>query len=41
LLPRPRTYEIEMSPEFMQIKREIVELIREESLKSIAPMERL
>ncbi len=40
-LPRPRSYAIEMSPEFMQIKREVVELIREESMKSIAPVERL
>lgn len=40
-LPRPRDYEIEMSPEFVAIKREIVELIREESLRAIAPVERL
>ncbi|HEY64888.1 MAG TPA: ABC transporter ATP-binding protein [Caldilineae bacterium] len=40
-LPRPRDYAIEMSPEFMEIKREIVELIREESMKAIAPTESL
>ncbi|HIC89506.1 MAG TPA: ABC transporter ATP-binding protein, partial [Anaerolineae bacterium] len=40
-LPRPRSYEIETTPEFIRIKRQIVELIREESMKSIARAEKL
>ena len=40
-LPRPRSYQVETTPEFMAIKRRIVELIREESLRSIAEAERL
>ncbi len=40
-LPRPREYELELSAEFLAIKREIAHLIREESLNSIAISEKL
>jgi len=40
-LPRPRDYEMELSAEFLAIKREIAHLIREESLRSIALSEKL
>jgi ABC-type nitrate/sulfonate/bicarbonate transport system ATPase subunit len=40
-LPRPRDYEMELSTEFLTIKREIAHLIREESLRSIALSEKL
>lgn len=40
-LPRPRDYEVELSGPFLEIKREIAHLIREESLRSVALTERL
>jgi ABC-type nitrate/sulfonate/bicarbonate transport system ATPase subunit len=40
-LPRPRDYEVELSEPFLEIKREIAHLIREESLRSVALTERL
>lgn len=40
-LPRPRDYELELSAPFLEIKREIAHLIREESLRSVALTERL
>ncbi len=40
-LPRPRDYEVELSAPFLEIKREIAHLIREESLRSVALAERL
>jgi ABC-type nitrate/sulfonate/bicarbonate transport system ATPase subunit len=40
-LPRPRAYEVQTSPDFIDIKRQIMALIREESLRTIAQEERL
>jgi len=34
-LPRPRSYEVVMTPEFTTLKREIVDAIREETLKTM------
>lgn len=33
-LPRPRTYEMKEEPEFLAVKRRVLELIREESIKA-------
>lgn len=40
-LPRPRDYEVQTTPEFIALKRQIMALIREESLRTIAQEERL
>lgn len=40
-LPRPRDYEMELSTPFLEIKREIAHLIREESLRSVTLTEQL
>jgi NitT/TauT family transport system ATP-binding protein len=40
-LPRPRSYDMQTAPEFVEIKRHIMELIREESLRTIAREEQL
>jgi len=40
-LPRPRHYEVQISPEFIALKRQVMALIREESLRSIAEAEHL
>jgi ABC-type nitrate/sulfonate/bicarbonate transport system ATPase subunit len=40
-LPRPRDYEMQTAPEFVEIKRQIMALIREESLRTIARDEAL
>ncbi len=34
-LPRPRTYNILLSPDFIKIKEEVMELIREETIKAL------
>ncbi|MBO8165139.1 MAG: ABC transporter ATP-binding protein [Brevibacillus sp.] len=36
-LPRPRDYHYKNSPEFLALKQELLELIREESLKAVKP----
>jgi NitT/TauT family transport system ATP-binding protein len=36
-LPRPRDYHVKNSPEFAALKQELLELIREESLKAVNP----
>jgi NitT/TauT family transport system ATP-binding protein len=36
-LPRPRDYHDKNSPEFVALKQELLELIREESLKAVKP----
>ncbi len=40
-LPRPRAYEVQTTPEFIALKRQVMALIREESLRTIAQEERL
>jgi ABC-type nitrate/sulfonate/bicarbonate transport system ATPase subunit len=40
-LPRPRAYEVQMAPEFVALKRQVMALIREESLRSIAQVEHM
>jgi ABC-type nitrate/sulfonate/bicarbonate transport system ATPase subunit len=38
-LPRPRAYDIQISPEFIDLKRTVMALIREESLRTVAQEE--
>ncbi|HEY8284248.1 MAG TPA: ABC transporter ATP-binding protein [Chloroflexota bacterium] len=40
-LPRPRHYDVQTSPPFIALKRQVMDLIREESMRSIAHAERL
>jgi NitT/TauT family transport system ATP-binding protein/sulfonate transport system ATP-binding protein len=40
-LPRPRHYDVQITPPFIALKRQIMTLIREESLRTIAHQEHL
>jgi ABC-type nitrate/sulfonate/bicarbonate transport system ATPase subunit len=40
-LPRPRQYDVQITPPFIALKRQIMTLIREESLRTVAQQERL
>jgi ABC-type nitrate/sulfonate/bicarbonate transport system ATPase subunit len=38
-LPRPRAYDVQLTPEFIALKRQVMALIREESLRTVAQEE--
>ena len=38
-LPRPRVYDVQLTPEFVALKRQVMALIREESLRTVAQEE--